>query len=258
MSDKRKIVEEYCYGKACGLSSTWPELNSSVSEEDKVLIDDACDKLIEVDIPRSATLDKLGTSSGSYILMLRCILAIYEEEHHKAQQNQEIKPDIPRLFALAPSPSFKFRSVSITPAALKSFTSEFKKLQSTFGNNQNMFFKIFDLAKLKLKNINELDTNTDHRKEVFSNLLRTDEYSADVVIYKKNRTSEGSHDMAYDMNDLHVAITENRYDLETLRLTGLDPGRNSVFTAAYGGDNGAYQVRDVQERDIIRILDRQE
>ncbi|RCH99070.1 hypothetical protein CU097_015215 [Rhizopus azygosporus] len=27
------------------------------------------------------------------------------------------------------------------------------------------------------------------------------------------------------------------------RLTGLDPGRNTVFTAAYGDDNGAYQVR---------------
>lgn len=79
MTDKRKIAEEYCYGKACSLSSTWPELNSAISEEDKVLIDDACDKLIEVDIPRPATLDRLGVSPGSYIPMLRCILATYED-----------------------------------------------------------------------------------------------------------------------------------------------------------------------------------
>jgi hypothetical protein len=77
--------------------------------------------------------------------MLRCILAIYEEEHHKAQQDQEIKSDLSRFFALTPSPSFKFRSISITPAALKSFTSDFKKLSGTFVDNQTIFFKIFDL-----------------------------------------------------------------------------------------------------------------
>ncbi|CEG83121.1 hypothetical protein RMATCC62417_17093 [Rhizopus microsporus] len=179
MFNKRKIAEEYCYGKACGLPSTWPELKSSVSEEGKVLIDDACNKLIEVDIPRPATLGKLGASPGSYIPMLRYILAIYEEEHHKAQQDQEIKSDLPRLFALTPAPSFRFRSISITPSALKVFTSDFKKLPNTFVDNQTMFFKIFDLSKLKLKSINEQDTNNNHRKEVFSNLLRIDGYSAD-------------------------------------------------------------------------------
>jgi hypothetical protein len=71
--------------------------------------------------------------------------------------------------------------------------------------------------------------STNYRKEMFSNLLRTDGYSADIIIYKKNRTSERSRNIAYDMNDLYVAITENQYDFETLRLTGLDPGRNSVL-----------------------------
>lgn len=155
MAEGRKIAEEYCYGKVCGLSSTWHELNRSVSDEDKALIDDACHKLTEVDVPKPVTLDKLGASPGSYFPMLKCILASYEEEHYKAKQNQEIKPDVPRLFALTPSPSFKFRSVPITPTTPKAFTSEFKKLQRTFRDNQNMFFRILDLAKLKLKKYEE-------------------------------------------------------------------------------------------------------
>lgn len=103
--------------------------------------------------------------------------------------------------------------------------------------------------------INDLDTNTEHRKEVFSNFIGTDGYSADIVIYKKKRISEGSHDMAYDMNDLHVAITENQYDLETFCLTGLDPGGSSVFTAAHGGDNGTYQVRRCTRKEYNTYSD---
>jgi hypothetical protein len=37
------------------------------------------------------------------------MLALCEEEHRNVQQNPEITPDLPRLFALTSSSSFKFR-----------------------------------------------------------------------------------------------------------------------------------------------------
>lgn len=73
MPNKRKVVKEYRYEKTYGLPSAWPELESLTSEEDETLTDNACNELIEINIPWPVMLDTLGT----YMPMLGCILALY-------------------------------------------------------------------------------------------------------------------------------------------------------------------------------------
>ena len=76
---------------------------------------------------------------------------------------------------------------------------------------------------------------------IFANLIKTDGYSADVVIYKPSpKPSDSSND--YMIEDLHEAI-EGNYDLKSFSVTAVDPGRSCVFTAASGCNNGEYQIR---------------
>jgi hypothetical protein len=172
MPDKRKIVEEYCYPKACGFTYNWPEKMDAISDEQKERIDVVCDDLLEVKIPRPVTVSSLASSPGSYVPMLRYLMTDYESEYDQELLRQQESTlgkaiegnvegavakeaknasDLPRLFALTPEPSSKFRFITINSTGLKAFTTSFKKVPSTFTDNQNMFFRVFDFSKLKLK-----------------------------------------------------------------------------------------------------------
>jgi hypothetical protein len=83
------------------------------------------------------------------------------------------------------------------------------------------------------------------RKLAFSNLIRTDGFTADVVINKSVKTS--TEDYAhYSDQDVDISLLGDvlkNENLDTFSLCGVDPNRNQVFAAAYGDGVGSHQLR---------------
>jgi hypothetical protein len=83
------------------------------------------------------------------------------------------------------------------------------------------------------------------RKLAFSNLIRTDGFTADVVINKSVKTS--TEDYAhYSDQDVDISLLGDvlkNENLDTFSLCGVDPNRNQVFAAAYGDGDGSHQLR---------------
>jgi hypothetical protein len=91
------------------------------------------------------------------------------------------------------------------------------------------------------------------KEEVFSNLLRTDGFSADVIIYKPAIKPFDSSDLHYMIEDLHGALLHNEDNIENFSLTAIDPGRTSIFTAASGDERGGYEIRRCTRKEYCHI-----
>ncbi|CEP17465.1 hypothetical protein [Parasitella parasitica] len=111
--------------------------------------------------------------------------------------------NLPRLFSLAPVPSLKWRFITIIPNILAAFAGSRKKT-----------------------------------KFAFSNVIRTDGFSADVVLLKTANTNETKHSRAgQDINiELLVSVmTEKEFK------DALDPYRGQMFAATYGDGGNSHQ-----------------
>ncbi|KAK9663163.1 hypothetical protein K7432_018120, partial [Basidiobolus ranarum] len=128
----------------------------------------------------------------------------YQKTEKPDKSNEQ--DDLPRMFALTSEPSFKFRFISITPTGLKAFTTGFKKVSSAFNDNQD---------------IEQKESRRHHAQNVFANLIKTDGYSADVVVYKPTPKHFDSTKEDYVIEDLKEALQqdENLNDFGLIILT---------------------------------------
>ncbi|CEP08964.1 hypothetical protein [Parasitella parasitica] len=117
----RKIVHQYCYQHICGGSPEWPEDIPELYNEKKQEIDEICQELIIIDIPRPVTLQSLAASPGSYIPMLATLLQKNEQENIRIATNR-LDETPPRLFPLSPIPSTKWRFIDVNANALAAFS----------------------------------------------------------------------------------------------------------------------------------------
>ncbi|KAI7866517.1 hypothetical protein BDF14DRAFT_1728070, partial [Spinellus fusiger] len=73
------------------------------------------------------------------------------------------------------------------------------------------------------------------KKLAFSNLLRSDGFTADVVLYKK--VNQGADDYSYSYDQVidveHIGKTVEQQELDQFSLCGVDPDRKHIFTAAF-------------------------
>lgn len=97
----------------------------------------------------------------------------------------------------------------------------------------------------------------DRRNKVaFSTFIRSDGFTADVVLYKKvNQNVEGYNfccDKEVDVADVGQAVT-NLNTPSQLSVCGVDPGRTHVFTAAYGSRDQPHQVRRCSTKEYYHM-----
>lgn len=95
-------------------------------------------------MPKPVTLESFFKSPGAYIPTLSKILKKHEEVYYEPQGGQVL----PRLFSLVPTPSFKWRFISINPNSLSAFTSI--QLPNSYEGKFEMFKKVFDFSRLKV------------------------------------------------------------------------------------------------------------
>lgn len=81
---------------------------------------------------------------------------------------------------------------------------------------------------------------------VFSNLITTDDYCANVVIYKRlDSTNKSSND--YTVEDLRLALKDE--SIEDFSLTSIGPGRSVISTAASSNGKDEYSIKRVTRKE---------
>lgn len=80
------------------------------------------------------------------------------------------------------------------------------------------------------------------KKVAFSNLIRSDGFTADVILMKSNEVEKTSlYEQDVNVSDLAKVLTSN--DLNDATICSVDPNRGQVFTAAYGEGESHHQIR---------------
>ncbi|KAI8092169.1 uncharacterized protein B0P05DRAFT_568363 [Gilbertella persicaria] len=165
----------------------------------------------------------------------------------KKQEDEEKRQIVPRLFSLCPVPSLKWRFISLNPNSISAFAGI--KLPNMYEAKREMFNKIFDFERLRISSSFQALQDPDKKKKfVFSNLIRTNRYAADVIIRKSSQTNP--EDFAHYF-DQEVPITLlrdvlNSEDLDNISLCAIDPNRNQVFVASYGGGSRRHMKKEIE------------
>ncbi|CEG76709.1 hypothetical protein RMATCC62417_11569 [Rhizopus microsporus] len=252
-------LAEYGYQYICDGQATWPEDVTDITIDERTVINSLCKDLLRIEMPKPVTVKSLAASPGSYIPMLREILKRYMAKNQKQQENQEYgqqeKPSyMTRLFSLFPVPSLKWRSVSINPNTLSSFVG--KPKQSNYEDKFNMFNTDFDLPSLDVNSFEDLKKPAAKNKTAFANLIRSDGFVANVVLYKSvsnnEDVTEQSSDSTFDIQLLSDVLKPD--DVDNFSLCSLDPGRQHAFTASYNEGENLHQIRRVSTAEYYNYI----
>jgi hypothetical protein len=112
-----KIFEEYAHPRIIGDTPTWPTA-VEVALPLVATVDDVCTTIQSI-CPSLPTPQNLAASPGSYVPALKYILKELETEHATALEQKRISSmELPRLFSISPSPSMKWRHISINAELL--------------------------------------------------------------------------------------------------------------------------------------------
>ena len=100
--------------------------------------------------------------------------------------------------------------------------------------------------------IEDLQDTSRNKKLVFSNLIRTDGYTADIVLMRSNNSKEANlPQQDVNVTDLAKALTPT--DLATANICAIDPNRGQVFSASYGFGDRAHQIRQLSTKEYYTL-----
>ncbi|KAI9256409.1 hypothetical protein EDC94DRAFT_565497 [Helicostylum pulchrum] len=107
------ISNSFCYPFVCGMNPEWPK---DIDDSKRIEIYNAISEYIP-STPVNTV--KTFANPGRYIPVLSKLLEIYEKEHDSTLSQKK-----PVLFSLAPSPSMKWRYITINSNCLAAFTEQ--------------------------------------------------------------------------------------------------------------------------------------
>ncbi|KAG0177594.1 hypothetical protein DFQ28_004191, partial [Apophysomyces sp. BC1034] len=157
------------------------------------------------------------------------------------ENNQESSTvSLPRLFSLAPLPSFRWRFITINARTLSTLASLHLPNGSDYDNNMNLFNQCFDLERYDFMRVDN--------KQVFRNQLMTDGFSIHLQFSRAKRPKDIT-DEELRLEDLNIQEVE-----EYLRPAAVDPGVSHVFTASYGCGNYEHEIRRCSTAEYYALM----
>lgn len=90
------------------------------------------------------------------------------------------------------------------------------------------------------------------KKVAFSNLIRSDGFTADVVLMKSNEVEKTTYyEQDVNVSDLAKVLTTN--DLSDATICSIDPNRGQVFAASYGEGENQHQIRRCSTKEYYTL-----
>jgi hypothetical protein len=112
------------------------------------IADGLCNEL-EVVCPKPATPQSLTASPGRFIPCLKYILGEYDKIYFQHANSKESSAQVlPRLFAITPAPSFRWRFISINAELLASFFPTISNPDCP-AEYTSVFYSIFNFEQFR-------------------------------------------------------------------------------------------------------------
>ncbi|KAG2203207.1 hypothetical protein INT46_008991 [Mucor plumbeus] len=243
-----KVAKEFCYQMVCQGNPVWPK-SIQLSEGEQSRIKEVCMPL-STHIDVQVTLKSLSASPGKFVRFLAYILSEYEREHLAHNPYDVRRLPLPRLFTISPSPSFRWKFVTISTNSLCCFTKE--KLPRGYNAQLDLFYKYFDFKGLGFKSIDGLRPNG-LNNVLLSNTIKSDGFTVDFLFEKRRATAPKEVKKDIENHDLVLEDFEYEEVERIYQPVFIDPGRKAVYTAVIGLDTSNHQIRQCSTKEYYNI-----
>ncbi|KAG2202266.1 hypothetical protein INT46_009992, partial [Mucor plumbeus] len=142
------------------------------------------------------------------------------------------RPPLPRLFIISPSPSFRWKFVTISVNSLCCFTKD--KLPRGYNAQLNLFYKYFDFKGLGFKSIDDLRPNG-LNNVLFFNTIKSDGFAVDFL-FERIRAAA----LKEEVERIYQSVF-------------IDPDRKAVYTAVIGLDTSNHQIRQCSTKEYYNL-----
>lgn len=181
----------------------------------------------------------LSKNPQAIIPVLRYLSNVYqelqEENEQQVQQQQQQQNFIrPRMFALFPTASFKWKFIKIDSENIKSFfqNSLQKEREETLINyTRRLFFHHFNFRKFRINDLAALINLPEQKGKMFLNSLYTDGYTCRVSFARRVETD--------NLDGVRLTLDDFNFDEVTdhFRVSSVDPGRRDAMNSYHGEDD---------------------
>ncbi|CAO3622485.1 unnamed protein product [Mucor hiemalis] len=183
------------------------------------------------EIPLPFNKQTFAAHPGRLLPIFRYIMQTYEA-YHQQHRTDDPLPPLPKIFALHPNPSLKWKFMTMDVQTLKTYSS-IRAPQNRDNTDQNylyglnLFNTVFNFDRLNiLGGLEGLLNLPETKGKAFRNMLVTDGYTC--VVHFSRQITRPTHQPSLNLEDF------NSNEVETFfRPCTVDPGRTDAFTAEY-------------------------
>ncbi|KAL0146424.1 hypothetical protein V8B55DRAFT_1431939 [Mucor lusitanicus] len=257
--DIHAVVDKFAYPYVGRGFAEWPS-KPFVNDDFKATVKRMCTPLQSL-VVSPATLENMSANPQDYFLCLKQVSVAIEEQHsNHAMDVRRVPP--PRAFALLPTPTIRWPTVSLSCDAISSFMR--KPRRRGYNQQLQLYYDIFDFSKLGFESIQELQGNGNNQV-MFANLVTSDGTSANMVFHRRKPSQEDTliRNHKLQMKDFTLDEVLTHY-----QPFFVDPGRKSLYTAVSPDFNyweraalpsftdfGSLQVRKMSTKEYRFFMD---
>lgn len=182
------------------------------------------------------TRDVLTRNPQEILPLFKFILRQYEDEHHQEQEPEPAQQRrvLPRLFALFPCPSTKWRFIKVDAPNIHAFFNVVpEKLpdETTIDYTRRLFWHFFDFRKFKIRNWDEFNNLPQTKAKMFMNSMYTDGYTC-RLLFARRVENNPLDAIELDISDFDLDEVDDHF-----RVCTVDPGRRDAFNSYHDDDD---------------------
>ncbi|RCH93528.1 hypothetical protein CU097_009585 [Rhizopus azygosporus] len=227
-----KLADDFCWELLTNGEPKWPikyfDLVTIQHIEQILPIYDG----LQARLPTPPTVKNLAAFPTKFVPALAAIISELEQ---LCVEHEDDNAKMPRRFSLMPTPSMRWRYISINAKALQTITKH--KSDGTYKGNVSLFYSIFNF-KFGYESLDKIPES----QNKFTCCIQTDGFGACFTFARKAKEEKSTIQLGLeDFSDQEVQ--------ECFLPCAVDPGRTHVFTATIQHEEGNLETRRCSEKE---------
>ncbi|CEI86448.1 hypothetical protein RMCBS344292_00888 [Rhizopus microsporus] len=228
-----KLADDFCWELLTNGEPKWPikyfDLVTIQHIEQILPIYDG----LQARLPIPPTVKNLTAFPTKFVPALAAIISELEQ---LCVEHEDDNAKMPRRFSLMPTPSMRWRYISINAKALQTITKH--KSDGTYKGNVSMFYSIFNFKKFGYESLDKILES----QNKFTCYIQTGGFGACFTFARKAKEEKSTIQLGLeDFSDQEVQ--------ECFLPCAVDPGRTHVFTATIQHEEGNLETRRCSEKE---------
>ncbi|CEG75627.1 hypothetical protein RMATCC62417_10637 [Rhizopus microsporus] len=179
------------------------------------------------------TVQNLAASLAKFVPALAVMIS---ELQKLCNDHKDDNAKMPGRFSLMPTPSMRWRYISINAKALQAITKH--KSDGTYEGNVNLFYSIFSFKKFSYESLDEVLES----QNKFTCFIQTDGFGVCFAFARKAKEEKAT-------TQLGLEDFSGQEIQECFQPYAVDPGRAHAFTATIQHEGGNLETRRCSEKE---------